>query len=90
MPGTREFHCYIPSQDGTLKVSRVSGDENPLTVKVFNLPMAMAPDSSDSNDDSGADVASNVTRIDLQSCDIGSYVGCTYDGKWWVGVIRDM
>ena len=28
--------------------------------------------------------------ISLKQCEIGRYLGCRYDGKWWVGHIRDI
>ena len=36
--GTRSHHCFLPSSEGNLLISRISGDVNKTTVKVNDIP----------------------------------------------------
>lgn len=73
MPGTREFHCFIPTGDKELNVKRISADNSSIQTTVFIQT-------------AHAEKAPSVRFSDL---DIGKYIGCTYDEKWWVGYILD-
>ena len=36
--GTRSHHCFLPTPEGNLLISRISGDENKTTVKLNDMP----------------------------------------------------
>ena len=36
--GTRSHHCFLPTPEGNLLISRISGDENKTTVKLNGMP----------------------------------------------------
>jgi len=80
--GTRSHHSYIPGEHRKLLVKRVSGDETAFEVAVTDFQdevrrVTPAP---------GPTLAQAVTLI---QCEPGQYVGCLYDNKWWVGLIRE-
>ncbi|MES9880157.1 MAG: hypothetical protein ABW185_04670 [Sedimenticola sp.] len=86
VPGTRSHHCYIPDLEGNkLLVRRVSGDA--VSFEVSNVrardePVVNVPDEVSSPE-------LQKTSVSLKQCEIGKYVCCLYDGKWWIGLIRD-
>lgn len=82
VPGTRAYHCYIPTEDGRLQVSRVSGEDSQLTVHIFSegAEMPMSPEHTNT---------ASAVSLTLEQCHIGSYFGRMYDDKCWIGMIRD-
>lgn len=73
--GTRSYHSYVPMPGGKLQVQRVSGDgEASFEACVFQ------------------DLANPTLHegLTLTDCEIGKFVGCLYDGKWWIGHIRNI
>ena len=77
--GTRSHHPYVPRQDGRLMVKRVSGCNQAAFEAV------VYPDTLASSTGSGC-----MRSIKLHHCEIGKYVACIYDDKWWIGLIRDV
>ena len=76
--GTRSHHSYRPHQDGKLIVKRVSGcNETAFEAVVYPDNMATSTRSD------------SKRSVELHHCEIGKYVACIYDDKWWVGLIRD-
>ena len=74
--GTRRHHSYVPCQDcKKMLVKRVSGND-PLFEAVVFLDDDSNPDSTDLN-------------VELKDCEIGRYIACSYDAKWWIGLIRE-
>ena len=42
------------------------------------------------DDESDIEAAAPVpTAVTLRDWEIGKFVGCQYDGKWWIGRVRD-
>jgi len=76
--GTRNHHCYIPSHDKSLIVMRISGDDSSFVAQVLKRPLPAQAQTEPS--------FPIVTSI---QCQPGNYIACMYDGKWWIGNIRD-
>jgi hypothetical protein len=77
VPGTRNHHCYIPTEDGKLSVRRISGDDSSFVIDI--LP---------STPQCQADI--QKSKVESSQCMPGQYVACMYDEKWWVGNIREL
>ena len=73
--GTRSYHSFIPlNESRKLRVQRVSGDNE------ASLEASVYPDLAD---------PTSQIRLTLRECEVGKFVACLYDGKWWIGYIRD-
>ena len=76
--GTRSHHSYRPHQDGRLIVKRVSScNETAFEAVVYPDSMATSARSDPKR------------SVELHHCEIGKYVACIFDDKWWIGLIRD-
>lgn len=77
--GTRNHHCYIPSPDRTLVVMRISGDDSSFVAHLFQVPPTPQ-----------CQAESPASHVTSSQCRPGQYIACMYDGKWWVGNIREL
>ena len=73
VPGTREHHCFLPIDNSTLKMSRVSED------RLTNFSVASV---SQTHSTSASQLCPQPTTMNP-----GQYITCMYDQHWWLGVI---
>ena len=75
-------------QKKTVVVQRLSGDE-----PSFETALLTAQNEEDATvgcTPIGHRLPTITSSISGKQCEIGRYVGCCYDGKWWVRHIRDI
>ena len=84
VPGTRSHHCFIPTATKKLVLKRVSGDEDSMEVDVLKHPYLQQETESKKDPEHGQEPA-----LTLTDCEVGKFLACVYDGKWWVGLVRD-
>ena len=84
VPGTRSHHCFIPTATKKLVLKRVSGDEDSMEVDVLKHPYLQQETESKKDPEHGQEPA-----LTLTDCEVGKFLACVYDGKWWAGLVRD-